>query len=141
MADHEIQMKVRFSESHPASETRQNIASDDTLPTIAHKLHKWYNDIPFKDSDLLSDTNIEINASSAIPFNSVDVNLTKAISGLAGRRIISTRVYKCNIDAYVKHIAFDKIIGPTSVTVQIETNGPIAANTVVLGLNIVTMKV
>lgn len=141
MADHEIKMKVRFSESHPASESRQNISSEDTLPTIAHKLHKWYSDIPFKDSDLLSDTSIDVRATSAIPFNSTEVNLTASISGLAGRRVISARVYKCHVDAYVKSISLNQVVGPTSVTVQIETNGPIAAGTVVLGVNIVTMKV
>lgn len=141
-SEHRIKLKVQFSESHPASETRQNISNNDTLPIIAHKLHRWYDDLLFANNvhELFVDIPVDIKATSAIPFNSVDIDIRNSLSGFENTRIVSTRVSVCHTDVYVKSISFDITTDPTSILIRVETNGPIAANTVVATINITVVR-
>lgn len=141
-SEHHIKLKVQFSESHPASETRQNISNNDTLPIIAHKLHRWYEDLLFSNKvhECFINQKVNIKARSAIPFNSVDVDISSQLSGFENTRIISAIVSYCHTDVYVKHIVFNANIDPSVVMIRVETNGPIAANTNIVELNIVAVK-
>lgn len=146
MAEHEIHMRVQFSESHPESETRQNIASNDTLPTIAHKIHRMFDDIEsghisggVKESDIV-DTSIDITTNAAVSYNTVGNIATKSISGLTGHRVISVRVSQCDDEVYIKSIDVASS-NPTSISVTFEANGSLAADSNFCTIILTTIKV
>lgn len=103
MAEHDIKMKVKFSESHPASESLNNIESEETLPTILHKIHGWYNKFSkdvFATQFINMSKTVSINAPRNISANEVGVSiLLESNIGIYYRNIRNMEVDLC--DPYV----------------------------------------
>lgn len=143
MADLEypIRMKIKFSEVHSMSEKRENIQSNDSLPVIAHKIHKFFQDIENGEigtTFTLEHTTLTVEATQSFEMNTI-MNVQNVSTNLSGptQKIICATPAMCNENAYIRAV---NVGNGSSIAVYFDCNGSITSGNYVCSLDVVYLQ-